>query len=186
MGAFTSPDQVWYPGQDDKAEINTLLATMAASINNGIGMRLRQQEVAVGLKASILDDQFTFTSSPKTLTYAINPNTGDFNNGFDLAGGIASVKTKGMYLVSASCGASTGSGTGMKIMIYQNAINFATAENPQNTAIWVNASGTAVLNCVPGDTIYAKGLCTSLGSGTTLSKQYAANYLSIALVQAVP
>lgn len=186
MGFLTAKAKVWYPAITDKMQLHTLFSTMASSIENGLQPRLELQEKAIGLKASVADSTFTFTGSVQTIPYVINANTGDFAQGMSITNGIVTVGTPGMYLVTASIGASTGTNTGMKLMMYKNNTNIAIAEVPQNGSIWVNSSGTSVVNCVTGDTLYVKGSCSNIGAGTTLNKQTAANYISVAMVQAIP
>lgn len=186
MGALTVPNGVWYPDLTDIGQPNVWAATMAQSVDTGIGARLQKQEIAVGLKASLADSSFNFGGVAATIPYAINSGTGDFNNGFTLAGGVATVQTKGMYVVTANLGASTGTNTGLKVFLYQNNVNVALNEVPQNGTIWIGTTVSAVLNCVPNDTIWVKGAWTNSSPGTTTqNKQTAANYISIAMVQAV-
>lgn len=181
---MTVKHNVWYPDLTDIDQPNVWGATLAQSVADGIGDRLGVQEEAIGLKCSLADHVINYSSTKQTVPFTINAGTGDFNNGFTFSGGIATVQTKGMYLVTASVGGSTGSGTGMRVEIYQNSVNFATAETPQQASIWVSAAATCVLNCVPGDTIYVKGQ-RSAGSAQ-FNEQSSANYISIAMVQAVP
>lgn len=186
MGQFTTNGQIWYPDTADTAELNTLLATMASSLEDGLTPRLAHQELARGLKASVPDATFSLPAiGETTIPYTVTAGNGDFNNGFTLAGGIATVGTAGMYLLTASIGAETGTGTGLKIHLYKNAILTAIAEVPQSGSVWVNAQATCVVNCVAGDTLQAKGKWTS-GSGSVTLKQNATNYISIAMVQATP
>lgn len=185
MGQLTLNAKVWYPSTTDTAEINVLMATLASSIENGLQPRLALQEKALGLKASIPDNTFAISSTATVLPYQVTAGFSDFNNGFTLTAGVATVTVAGMYLVTATCGATTGSGTGIKIYLQKNGSVLAVAELPQSTAIWVNPQVTTVLNCVPGDTISVRGAWTA-GSGSTTLRQQETNYLSIAMVQALP
>jgi hypothetical protein len=187
MGAYTSPNQVWYPDLTDVGQPNVWAATLAQSVDAGIGARLQKQEVAVGLKASLTDNALTFTATSTIVPYTVNSGIADFNNGFTLAGGVATVNVKGMYVVTASVSGHNGTSRGLKILLYQNAIAFAQAEVPQQASggPWINSQASCVLNCAIGDTIYAKVQLTG-SAGTDFNVQPAGNYISVAMVQAVP
>ena len=188
MGAYTPKAKVWYPGTNDTAKINTLMSTMASSIENGIGARLAQQEIAVGLKASVhawaIPNGSNFGAS--AVPYVVNASDMNFNSGFTFANGIATVKTAGMYYVTASLGPQgTATNCGAKIGIYKGGTMFAQSEVPFSGSVWVNAQAGCVVNCAAGDTLSARATITGSPS-TTYNSNGVTTYLSIALVQALP
>lgn len=190
MGNITSDLLIWTPDEADLAEPDVYLATMSASMEDGLGSRLRLQEIAVGLKASIGSYTIPHVPNPGTPTaivpFTVTATRGDFNNGFTFSGGVATVQTAGMYVVTAGIGPNAASSTnGFKIRIQKNSTAIITAETAMDATIWVSGSANTVINCVAGDTISVLASIT----GSTASG-YAANadatYLSIAMVQAVP
>ena len=188
--ALTTKARVFYPDGTEKASLKTLFSTLASSIENGLGKRLGVQEVAVGLKASADGWALPQRNEPLStdvIPFSISAGLADFNQGFSFTGGIATITTKGMYLVTASLGPKfpdTGS-AGAKIQIRKNSTIFASSEVPLNKTVWVNSQATSVINCVPGDTISGLGCLSGLPStGHVTSPD--TSYLSIAMVQAVP
>lgn len=186
MGLYTPNSQVWYPQTSDTAEINTLLATMASSIEEGVGARLKHQEIAVGLKASLDTGVWTLPiTTPGQIPYVVSSGRGDFNNGFSFTNGTATAQTAGMYLVTASLGpAGSVNGGGIKVVIYKNGLFIAGNEVAMTTTVWVGSTATAVLNLVPGDTVHARGAITTNGAVITNSAE--TTHLSVTLVQALP
>jgi hypothetical protein len=188
VGAYTPESQVWYPDITDTAKLNTLLATMASSIEEGIGKRLKLQEVAVGLKASIGDNGWNIPyggANAAVIPYAITTSRGDFNNGFTFAGGIATVQTAGMYLVTASCGPlGATNGAGIRVQIVKGSTFIAGNEVAMGPTVWVGSTCTTVLNLVPGDTVHAKANISTTGGAMPNSGD--TTHVSITLVQALP
>lgn len=188
MGLYTPNSQVWYPTTADTAELNVLMATMASSIEEGVGARLAQQEIAVGLKASIADNGFSIpygAANAAVIPYGVTASRGDFNNGFTFSGGIATIQTAGMYLVTASLGpAGATNGGGVRIQIIKGSTFIAGNEVAMGSAVWTGTTCTAVLNLVAGDTVHAKGNISTAGGALWNSNE--TTHLSITLVQALP
>lgn len=67
MGNLTPSAGVWYPDEEDKMEINTLMGTMASSIENGLGERMNLQETFTGCNLRI-------TNSPSYYEYSSSTN----------------------------------------------------------------------------------------------------------------
>lgn len=190
MGNVTADLLIWTPDENDTAEPDIYLATMSASMEDGLGERLRLQEVAVGLKASIGTYTIPHVPNPGTptaiLPFTVTAGRGDFNNGFTFSGGVATVQTPGMYIVTAGVGPNGASSVnGFKIRLRKNTTAIITSETAMHGTIWVSGTASSVVNCVAGDTISVLASIT----GSTVNT-YAANpdatYLSIAMVQAVP
>lgn len=189
MGQTTPNLQIWTPDRDDLNEPDVYLATMAASIENGTGERLKLQEIAVGLKVSLNGNQWQIPSGNNATTvvpYTVTPNRGDFNQGFTFASGTATVQTSGMYLLTASIGPAadtSAGGKGVKIIVEKNGLFVAGNELPGAVA-WIGSSVSVVVNCVTGDTLRAKATITG-ATGTTPNNDNS-SYMSIAMIQAVP
>jgi hypothetical protein len=190
MGAYTSPNQVWYPDLTDVDQPNVYLATMAQSIDTGIGVRLQQQEIAVGAKLST-PAVMTLTTTPTILAMGVNDAaTGDFNNGMTVAGGVITVQTKGMYVVSGSLGVQPNGAIGTTRsavnILKKNTSVVSYGEVPLSGSYSISSLCTTVVNCIPGDTISMYG---SIGggsaSGIATNQVGYLTYLTVAMVQAV-
>jgi hypothetical protein len=182
MGAYTSPNQVWYPDLTDIGQLNTLLATLAQSVDAGIGARLQKQEIAVGLKAG-LASAVTLTTTFTLMPMVITSNNACFNKGFNFAGGVATVVTPGMYMVSAGIGVTNQAGSSSKMSLRLNGVSVVEDEQSSSGTIYQASKNVSVVNCVAGDTISLYGSCGSATIPT--SANLALTHLSIAMVQAV-
>lgn len=192
MGLFTPGGQVWYPQTSDTAEINVLLSTMASSIEDGIQARLKHQELAVGVKASpassyVITGAGTDSAAP-TVPVAVGNGPSDFAQGITVSNGVATITTAGMYLVTASIGtAGGGADQGIVTIIAKNGTPFASSEVDISSLYNTNSQATCVVNCVPGDTIAMRARVSGAsGNRNMLSTNQSLNYLSIAMVQALP
>lgn len=159
-------------------------------MEDGIGERLRLQEIAVGLKASIGTYTIPHVPNPGTptavLPFTVTAGRGDFNQGFTFSGGVATVQTAGMYIVTAGVGPNGASANhGFKLRIRQNSTAIITTETAMDASIWVSGAISSVVNCVVGDTISVLASITGATPSTWTASQDA-TYLSIAMVQAVP
>ncbi|WP_346927349.1 hypothetical protein [uncultured Arthrobacter sp.] len=190
MGQTTANLQIWTPDEADLDEPDVYLAAMSASIENGTGERLKLQEIAVGLKAGI-STAFGIDNAQKIVPFSVGASNAEFNQGLTFDGGIVTVQTPGMYLVSAALGVNpdatyAGTSSGV-IWLYKNSTIVTYGETPISATYTVSTQCTAVVNCVAGDTIKVQG---STGGGTTtgvtLNNAGYPTYLSIAMVQAVP
>lgn len=188
MGAYTPNSQVWYPDGTDTAEINTLLATVASSIENGIGARLEHQEIAVGAKLNaplsyVIPSGSTFANAT-TVPYSNDGTLAAFNNGMSVSGGVVTIATTGMYIVTASLGGLNTAGRSVVNYLCKNGAYVASAEVPTNTSVYVSSQANCVLNLVPGDTISVKARST--GGTLTIAQNPELSYLTLAMVQAAP
>lgn len=197
MGLYTPNAQVWYPTTADTAEINVLLATLASSIEDGIEPRLAHQEIAVGLRATAPHSSFTIpyhdgSGAADTrgirIPYQVTATFGDFSQGLTISSGVATVATAGMYFISAGMGtAGANAGHGVKTLLFKGSTLIGVDERVMNdNNNWVNAVATTVVNCVPGDTISARGYVTGAPYTSTLTNSAETTYMSIVLVQALP
>ena len=100
-------------------------ATMADSISQGIGVRLKKQETRAGAKVSI-HEPVTVTPAGITFPVAVSEDYefsyGNYIKDMGLAGGVLSVETDGLYLIIGSV-----------------ICNFVAGRTPMNIAICVNA-----------------------------------------------
>lgn len=189
MGQVTTNTQVWTPDAADLNEPDVYLASMAASIENGIGPRLALQEQAIGLKASLSAGAWTIPGgNPQTVVpYVVSSSRGDFNQGFTYSAGTATVVTPGMYFVTASIGpngdTSTPAGKGIKIQVEKNG-SFIAGNEVAGAPNWISAPASAVVSCVAGDTIRAKA--SYVNSSTGITNNDFSSHMSIVMVQAIP
>lgn len=188
--ANTIPDGIYYPENTTDMELDTILATMASSIQNGIGNRLKHQEIAVGLKAGIAATGNVIPVASATAPFVIRSVDGCFNQGFTLANGVATVVTGGMYLVTATLGVQpvNPATRTAAIEIFKGSVSLNAAEVTQHIQFYQTALATCVVNCVPGDTLRAewKSASSSGSSLGPLAAKTSLTSLSIAMVQATP
>lgn len=176
----TERDTVYYPDPDEVDQPNVYLATMAQSISDGIGARLRQQEVAVGLKAG-LSSQLLLDNNLQIVPFVVNNATANFAQGMTISGGMVTIQTAGMYLVTVSMGLTTVAGDSIVPVLYKNATPFASSEVPSAIDKYAVGQVTSVINCVPGDTIHARARNGKTGAKTLTSPADTLNYISIAM-----
>lgn len=183
MGNVTSDLQIWTPDENDLAEPDVYLATMAQSLEDGVGDRLRTQEVAVGLKAG-------FTSAPtlsSTMTIAavtVNTSNGSFNQGLTISGGVVTVESPGMYIISGSVGVNNVSGHTAKIELRKGSTVLAADEQKSDASFYQAAKCTTVVNCVAGDTLSMR--IGDAAGGASVAANLALTHFTVAMIQAVP
>lgn len=184
MGTYTPNGQVWMPGTGDTAELNTLLATLASSIESGIVPRLAHQEIAVGLKAGFTSTP-ALTSTMTTANVSITGNNGSFQQGITISGGIATVATAGMYLISGALGIQNVGSHTAKIDLMKNATVLCSDEQLSSNTFYQVAKCTTVVNCVAGDTLSMK-IGDAVNGGASVAANLTLTHFTIALVQALP
>lgn len=191
MGLYTPNSQVWYPTTGDTSELNVLLATLASSIEEGVGARLAHQEIAVGLKAS-LPAGTGIPQEPVVAPYAVSGGNGDFAQGMTITNGIVTVQTAGMYIMSANLGIQPGSGqrTGA-VFLRKNNTELGGAEILQSGQYYQTATSNVVVNCVAGDTLYVNFHSAGPQPGVQYGPQPIAGNLSlssfsVSMIQALP
>lgn len=155
MGQTTTSTQVWTPDSTDLGHPDVYLATMSASIENGIGARLTKQELLQGLFANIPSGtSVPITGGTETvLAMTVNAGVG-FNQGMTLAGGTVTITQAGLYSISA--GVTTAQSTGyLDTKIYQNAGIVGRALTPATTVGGGFAFGNTSVSvtCAVGDTL---------------------------------
>lgn len=183
MGDVTAKHDVWYPDLTDIDQPNVWGAAMAQSVADGIGERLEVQELAVGLKAG-------FTSAPtlsSTMTIAavtINSSNGSYKQGLDISGGVVTVATKGMYLVSGSVGVDAIAGHTAKIELRKGSTVLASDEQKSDASFYQAAKQTTAVLCDVGDTLSMR--IGDAAGGASVAANLALTHFTVVMIQAVP
>lgn len=126
MGNLTSDLGIWTPDELDLAEPDVYLATMAQSLEDGVGVRLRKQEEKIATQVSLSADQSISTSSVVTYTQNTGPT---FNFGLTVnPSGSITITRDGLYLVAVNIYTQQASGfTGYCVPnIRRNGVNMGT------------------------------------------------------------
>jgi hypothetical protein len=97
MGVVSADLQIWTPDELDTAEPNVYLATMAQSLEDGVGDRLRKQESFIGCNLS-LPSSFAVGGTIAQAPFAV-VNAWNFNEGMTVSGGNVEVPMNGIYTV---------------------------------------------------------------------------------------
>jgi len=184
MGSTTALDLIWTPDENDPAEPDVYLKTMAQSIEDGVGDRLRVQELAIGLKAGFASVPAALTSTMTVAPVTINSSNGSFKQGLDISGGVVTVVTPGMYLVSGSLGIAAIAGHFGRVDIRVGATVLCSDEQITNATYNTVAKCSTVVNCVAGDTLTMR-IADSV-SGATVASNLALTHFTVAMIQAVP
>lgn len=180
MGALTS-EGVWYPGTTDVDQTNVLMATMADSINSGIGQRLKKLETFVGCYLGLASALDAGTAGVVTKApYAVVGNSaGTFNQGMTVTAGTVTVPYDGIYNVmfTANFQPKVNAAARLNTYIYINGVSwgFSSALGEANTAYYSNCNLTANYKLKTGDQIdvrvatYANATQLVNGNGSSLS-----------------
>lgn len=100
MGNVTTDLQVWTPDELDLGEPDVYLATMAQSMEDGIGVRLRKQEEPIACQVSLSADQGISTGF--NVQYSLNTGP-TFNSGLTVnASGSITLTRAGVYLLATN------------------------------------------------------------------------------------
>lgn len=125
--ANTIPDGIYYPENTTDMELDTILATMASSIQNGIGKRVAKLETFVGCNLSIPAAVTGTAAVVKVSGFAVQPDTlapGTFNQGMSISNGTVTVPEDGLY----------------NVMFVANFLPLNTTVARLNTYIYVNGA----------------------------------------------
>jgi hypothetical protein len=187
MGGYTPVAQVWYPDVTDIAKLNTLLATMASSIEDGLGARMTRQETVKSLLGSVTaGSTWTLANGvPANVPYTIN--AGGFNDGMTLASGVITITTPGLYYFSCSVLTTQTNGY-VDLQLQRNGGTFSRALGAGSTAgagIGPAVAG-GVFNCLAGDTVKATVTVNGVtGSCAINTLQATYNVMSAMLMKAL-
>lgn len=178
----TTAAGIWFPDKNSNLRHEVNMATMAASIENGIGKRLTAQESVVGLK--VVGGVLPIPTAMATTPYYVGATGGCFVKGITYEAGIATIQTRGLYFVAASLTMDPSSGgASVACNIVHNFDQLDYNENPRSPSNWASAKCAATVVCEVGDTIWSEGKI--IGGGTTGNVQEASN-LNIMLVSSMP
>lgn len=184
MGAFTPIDQVWYPDENDTAEQNVNLGTMASSIEEGIGKRLRAQETFLGMFATQPVRQTLINNALTTVNFGLN-SAQCFNTGFTFSNGIVTIATPGLYYVGVNVVLDLGGGYG-EIGIVKSNIEYGKVLQYKGSASnFIGLSTSSVINCVAGDTIWTRVYLAAPSDATFNVNSPTFNTLSVSLLKAL-
>lgn len=187
MGAYTTNMQVWYPDTSDTAKLNTLLATLASSIETGIGGRIIKVETTRSLLATVTAGSVTPLSNggEKTIPFSINP--GGYNDGMTIAPtGIVTVNVSGLYYMAVNSMTTQASGY-MDLRLYKNAGNFTRAlgHSGTNGGGFAAAGATGIMQCNAGDSLQATVTVNGVAASAQIhTGQVTYNVMSIVLLKA--
>lgn len=100
LGNITSDLLIWTPDEGDLAEPDVYLAAMAASMEDGLGERLRKQEEPIAAQVSLGADQSI--SSGFNVQYSINTGP-TFNSGLTVnESGSITLTRDGVYTIATN------------------------------------------------------------------------------------
>lgn len=187
MGAFTPNTQVWYPDVTDTAKLNTLLATLASSIETGIGGRLTKQETTKSLLATVTAGSVWTLSNGVEATIPFTINVGGYNDGLTFSGYTVTVTVPGLYFVACNTMTTQSSGY-LDLRIYKNGGNFTRSLGTSTTAGggFAAAATSGVMQFVAGDTIKATTTVNGVtGASTIHTGQATYNVMSVVLLKAI-
>lgn len=158
MGNVTSDLLIWTPDETDSAKPDVYLGTMAQSIEDGAGARLRKQERTASMLANLPTNQTFVTGTPQVVNFTVNSAVG-YNNGLTLTAGKVKITEAGMYFFSANVLGSVAStsGTGfIQMQIRKNAkviTNIITLMVNNGGSTIATAAGSTVTPCAVDDLI---------------------------------
>ena len=181
-------------------------AAMASSIENGIGAALTLQQTQVGLLAGVQPGTRIKFQDNQITPYEILSGTPCYVMGMDFENGIAKIKTKGIYAVSASASlaayASWGANTyapenqnrSINLRILKNGQKFGGGEVPANQYYWATASAVKFIelaendtvNCYWHSTVPTSANWTEPASGALVAEDWSMSTLSISLHTPLP
>lgn len=183
MGAFTPIDEVWYPDEDDTAEQNVNMATMASSIEEGIGARLRAQETFLGLFATRPTGQTLTRQALTTIGFGLNSSQ-CFNTGFTFSNGIITIDTPGLYYVGVNVVINIPDGYG-EVCIVKSGTEYGKVLQFRASSNNVGLATSSVVNCVAGDTIWCRTYIDSSTDANFNTNSPTFNTLSVSLLKAL-
>ena len=160
--ANTIPDGIYYPENTTDMELDTILATMASSIQNGIGKRVAKLETFVGCNLGM-----AASFEPPTLGVVTKVNTygvqsaavapGTFNSGMTVTNGTVTVPEDGLYSVmfTANFLPIVATAARLNTYIYVNGVNhnFSSGYGMGATDRYSNCNVVAIYNLKKNDQI---------------------------------
>lgn len=158
--AFTPKARVWSPDGSEKASFRSLMATMASSIENGLGLRVGKLETFVGCNLSLAAPVTGTTTTTKVSGFAVQSSSvapGTFNNGMTVSAGVVTVPEDGIYNVQFTANfLSTNSTQGrVNTYIYIGGVsqNYSSSEGASAINKYTNCSVSALYSLKKNDQI---------------------------------
>lgn len=191
--AITNADGIVTPDEENVLDPEVYLAAMAASISQGIGARLAEQEAVVGLKAGIDTPARLFNAVGTVAPYTMISGVGCFVEGIEFTGGVATVIQPGIYYVSASAAIDPWNALfspenidrSIALQIVHNGQEIRNMEIRSDELYWQTAQSDCLVRCVAGDTLYVTWYSATHGAegpGAKIASSAAMNTLSIGLI----
>jgi hypothetical protein len=157
MGNVTSDLLIWTPDQDDLGDPDIYLATMAQSLEDGTGERLRKQEQFIGCNLGV--SAFTADGTIKQVPFA-NINSWNYNLGMTVSGGAVTVPVDGIYTVQVNAnylGATTTPGRiNTYLYLGGGSVQFSSTYGNTATSRYSNASIATSLKLTAGNVLSVK------------------------------
>lgn len=179
--AFTPKARVWSPDGSEKASFRSLMATMASSIENGLGLRVGKLETFVGCNLSVPSPVAGTATITKVSGYAVLSSAaapGSFNNGMTVNSGTVIVPEDGIYNVQFTANFLSSNGTQGRVnsYIYVNNVqqNYSSSEGATSINKYTNCSVSAVYTLKKNDQIDVR-IATQDG-GNSLQHQQGSSF----------
>lgn len=184
MGAYTPNAQVWYPDGTDTAELNTLLATLASSLENGLGARMTAQENLVSAVLAIPNNSsFPAIAANTDTTLNFQVTSFGYNTGnMTLSNGVLTIVTPGIYFVSSTITFQDHSSYyshSIKINGVEKVRGFS---NKPNGGAFQYSAQTSVVKLAAGDTV-ATVVNSSTNAGAVRDVSAAGNVMTCTLLK---
>lgn len=157
----TTPDGIFFPDGNTPMELDTILATLASSIQNGLGKRVAKLETFVGCNLG-LNSAVTGTGTiTKVSNMQVNPSRSyEFIQGVTVNAGTVTVPEDGLYTVLflANFLPTNTTASRLNTYIYVNGVsyNFSSTYGEIATNRYSNCNVTAVYNLKKNDQIDAR------------------------------
>jgi hypothetical protein len=169
MGNVTSDLLIWTPDELDTAEPDVYLATMAQSLEDGVGARLRKQESFIGCNLGT-STSFTADTTIRQVPFGI-VHAWNYNEGMTVSGGLVTVPMDGIYTVQVVANFLGVNTTPGRINTYlfkgSSSIQFSSTYGNTATSRYANASIANSYKLVAGDSLSVK--VASYDSNSNLS-----------------
>lgn len=183
----TELDTVYYPDLDDVDQPNVWAATMAQSVSDGIGARLRKQEQFIGFMGHLPKQVWPKLANGQEygpLPFQVIQGSGSFNQGMQVAGGVITIPVAGLYAVSLSA-TITAANAEFNAFLYLNTTAMWKGYTQATASAFGYNTGSVVLNCAAGDKLSAKVTLYGSTNGSSIKNtDYIDNVLSVALLKA--
>lgn len=193
------------PDENTPDDVPAWSAAMASSIVNGLGAAMDLQQSAVGLLAGVNPGTRVKFAQNIITPYEILPGTPCYVRGLEFNEGIAKIKTKGIYAISASASLqpwdSWGQNTynpenqnrSIALEILKNGQPFGGGEVPADQYFWATANDVKFVQLAENDTICCYWHSAALSSngtepaaGAMVSENWTISTLSVALITPLP